>query len=347
MAAAASSIVGGDIITGLIGQQEFNSSMDAAQAARQQALQNYLNINVPDPAQQQLILQRYAATGKLDPEMETAVNQQATQLAGMNQNTQGRSAEIKALEQLSDLSESGGLDAQARQKMQEGISAANTNERGQIGAIQQNAAARGLGGSGTELASELQSTQNDANASNSAGMSAASDAETRALQAMSAEGNLGSTINNQDYNQAAEKARAQDAINRFNAQNSQAVGNTNVTATNQAQASNLANTQAISNANVGVTNQEETANKALLQTQFQNEMGLAGAKANAENGLASGYQAAGTNAANTWSNIGSAVGQGVAAIAKGSGGPSSSPSVPSTPAYKTSDNDDDPNYPTV
>lgn len=340
MAAAATGILGGNLVSAMIGKQEFDESMDAAQRARQQSLQNYLNIHVPDPAQQQLILARYKATGKLDPEMEKAVSQGATDLANMNVNPQGREAEMKALQQLTEVSESGGLDALARQKLQEGINTANTNERGQIGAIQQNAAARGLGGSGTELAAELQSTQNNANASSSAGAQTAADAEQRALSAMTAEGTLGSTINNQDYNQAAERARAQDTINRFNTQNLQTVNNSNVTSRNSAAASNLANQQAVDNANTGVTNQEETSNKALLQSQFNNEMSLASAKANAENGLAAGYQAQGQNAANTWSNIGNAVGQGVAAIAKNSSSSNDgTPSIKSTPGQTTSDND--------
>lgn len=309
-------IVGGSMIAGEIGASQSQSAIAAAQAARQQALQNYLDINVPDPAQQQVILQKYAVTGQLDPQMEAAVSQQATELANMSVNPSGRDAEVQALNQLSQLSQSGGMDAQARQQEEQAIQSANANEAGQMGAITQNFAARGTGGSGAQLAAELQAGQTDANTAYQGGMSAASSAEQRALQAMTQQGQLGSTLNNQDYQQAANTAAAQDTINRFNAQNSQAVENTNVSASNQAQAANLANQQAVANANVGITNQQEVQNKGLLQQQFSNELGLAGGEANAENGVASGDQQQANTTANQWSNIGSAIGQGVAAVGK-------------------------------
>src|SRR6185437_16468176 len=83
---------------------------------------------------------------------------------------------------------------------------------------------------------------------------------------------------------------------------------------------NLANEQAISNANVGISNQQEQYNKGLVQQQFNNEMNLANGEANALNGVASGYAQQGQADANRWSNIGNAVGQGVAAIAKNGSG---------------------------
>jgi hypothetical protein len=333
-------IVGANVAAGLIGNQQSQAALSAAQAARQAALQQYLNINVPDPAEQQVILEQYKLTGKLAPEMEQAVDQKASELQNMQVPTEGRSAEIEALNQMQDLAHSGGMDAQARESMEQGIQRANANMRGQIGAIVQNANARGVGGSGAELAAQLQATQNDANASSEAGMSAASAAELRALQAMSSAGSLGSTLNQQDYNQAAAKAQAQDAINRFNTQNRQSVSNANVAATNQAEAANLANEQAVSNANVGIQNQQEVQNKGLVQQEFNNEMALAGGKANAENGVATGYQNQAQNSANTWANIGNAVGQGVAAIAKNSSGPNTRNSG-SSDSPSVSDNSDD------
>lgn len=318
MPAAGGAIIGGNVVTGLIGMQAQQAGQAAAAQARQQALQEYLNIHVPDPAKQQIILQKFATTGQLDPQMEQAVSQRATELAKTNVSPAGRSAEVDALQEMTNVAHSGGMDAQARQTMEQGLQTANANERGQIGAIEQNAAARGQGGSGVQLAAELQSTQNDANASANAGMSAASGAEQRALQAMTAEGQLGSNLNNQDYTQAAQKAEAQDAINRFNTQNQQGVANTNVQNTNSAAAANLANKQSVANANVGVSNQQEIQNKGLYQQQFNNELNLASGKANAENGVASGATAAGNSTAKSWANIGSAVGQGVAAISKDS-----------------------------
>src|SRR5665213_2783896 len=294
----------GAAMSGYIGMTEQQNAINAANATRQQALQSYLDLNVPDPAQQQIILQKYASTGQLDPQMEQAVTAQATQLANMQVDPQGRSAEVQALQEMSKVASSGGLDAQAQQQQAQATQAANANEAGQVGAITQAANARGTGGSGAQLAAELQGSQTDANTAAASGMSAAASAQQRALQAMTSSAQMGSNLNSADYTQAANKAAAQDAINKFNTQNSQSVNNANTVANNQAQAQNLANTQNLANANVDTSNKQEVANKALVQQQFNNEMAKANGEANAYNGVAAGQQAAGQSAANSWANIG-------------------------------------------
>lgn len=326
MAAAGAAIAGAGLISGIQGQQAQAAAQAQAMQARQQALANYLAVNVPDPAQQKAIYQKYMSTGQLDPAMETAVNQEATRLASINVDPASREAEMNALTKLQDISNKGGLDAQAKQAEYEAANTANTNEHGQQGAIMQNFAARGVGGSGAQLAAALTADQGDANRLASTGEQSASDAEQRALSALTQSGQIGANINSQDYTQAAAKASAQDAINRFNTQNQQQVGNSNVTNANTAAATNLANAQSLSNMNVNTTNKQTDQNIGAVQTGFEDSLQKASGEANALNGVASQATSAGQTAANSWANIGSAIGQGGAAIAKYANSPSSSSS---------------------
>lgn len=324
MAAAGAAIIGGSLISGMMGQQAAAGAEAQAMQARQQALTNYLAVHVPDPAQQKAIYQKYMSTGQLDPQMEQAVNQEATRLASINLDPSSREAELNALTKLQQVSDAGGLDAQAKEKEYQAINTSNANEAGQQGAIMQNFAARGVGGSGAQLAAALSADQGSANRGATAGMQSASDAEQRALQALTQSGQIGATLNNQDYKQASDAAAAQDAINRFNTQNQQTVGNTNTGIFNTAQTTNLANSQNLANKNVDVTNKQTDQNIGAVQTGFENDLQKASGEANALNGVANQANTNAQTAANQWSNIGNAIGQGGAAIAKysnsGSGG---------------------------
>lgn len=312
--------IGGSIAGSLLSAQQSN----AATAAQAAAVQQWLSINVPDPKQQAIELQNYQVTGQLSPQLETAFQQQQSNLKNMSIDPTSRAAEVQALTQMQDLANNGGMDAQAKQQESQAINTSNANEQGQRGAIVQNAAARGVGGSGAQLAAELEASQGDANQAAASGQSAAAAAQQRALQAMTSASTMGSTLNNQDYGQAAAAATAQDAINKFNTQTQQTTSNANTTAENQAQASNLQNAQNISNLNTGVANTEETTNKGLIEKQFQNEEGIASGVANAEKGVASQANTNADNTSSLWGNIGSAISQGAGAIGQAYSGKSTS-----------------------
>lgn len=122
-----------------------------------------------------------------------------------------RAAQLKALSQLGNLSSQGGLDVNAQRDIAASLSQANANERSQRGAIQQNAQARGLGGSGAALAGLLGAEQGNANNASAGALQAGSDARNRALASLSNYANLAGTINQQDFGQRATAAGANDA----------------------------------------------------------------------------------------------------------------------------------------
>lgn len=298
-----------------IGAANGSSDRSAAAAAHQAALQNYLNVNVPDPAQQKLILEKYQQTGQLDPAMEQAINAGPTAQQGIALDPGTRAAQEAALSKLSDITSNNGMDAQEKNQIQMGINQTNANTKGQTDAILQNAAARGVGGSGASLAAELQAGQSGANAASEQAMNAQSMASQRALSALSQQGAQAGAIHSQDYGQALNSANATDAINQFNTRNQNAAMQANTAAQNQAQQYNVQERQNLANQNTGLSNYQQQYNSQLGQQNFNNQMSKANAQANAQNGVANQANYSANTTANQWGNIGAAIAGGATAIA--------------------------------
>lgn len=123
-----------------------------------------------------------------------------------------RNATLSALTQMQDIANQGGMTAIDRSRLQQIKDNAATQARGAREAIAENAAQRGIGGSGFELAQSMlgQQAASDNAARQAIGVNSA--AQERALAAMQASGQLGSQMNQQDM----AKANALDAIKEFN-----------------------------------------------------------------------------------------------------------------------------------
>ena len=124
-----------------------------------------------------------------------------------------RNAQLRALSQMQDVASQGGQDVQSRVAERQAMDTANANERSQRGAIMADAAARGTVGGGQELASKLTAQQGQANRASATGAQAASDARTRALQAMQESGSQAGQIGQSDLS----NQQAQNQIAEFNA----------------------------------------------------------------------------------------------------------------------------------
>jgi hypothetical protein len=79
-------------------------------------------------------------------------------------------------------------------------------------------------------------------------------------------------MENQSFNQQAQVAGAQDAISKFNAQNTQQTNMLNTGARNNAQQLNLQTKQNIANANVDTKNKSQQYNKQLAQQDYDNKL---------------------------------------------------------------------------
>lgn len=300
-------------VSGLIGAADSSGDRRKALEANHQALQAWLNVNVPDPEKQKIFLQNYVNTGKLTPEVEQAYSQGKSQLNGIQVDPGLKSKQLNALDSLSDISKNGGMNLSDQANEQKRVNDINAMDRGKRGAIADSFAARGMGGSGLEMASQLGEAQDATNRANEASLNTTASARQRALDSIMGSGQLAGNMRNQDFGEQKDVAGAQDAINRYNTTNLQSVAQRNTNRQTEANQYNVQNAQDIANRNTGVANQQEIHNKGLYQQNFDNQKSLAGGVANAQNGMANAYSGAADRTAGQWAGAGSAIDHGITA----------------------------------
>jgi hypothetical protein len=271
--------VAAPVIGGILGNNAGNDARDANNKLYQQALAQFAGINVPTIDSMTISPENYLSAGTLSPEMLQAMGLGDTALAGVSTDPRLQSSQMGALQQLQAIASG---NPQAGDMA--GFQLARQNAAGELNAqnnkVLQDMQQRGQGGSGAELLAKLMNNQNSAQMLSNQDMQQAQAMQQARLAALQGQANMATNIRGQDYSEAANLANARDAIAKYNAQNSQNVAATNVNAKNNAQATNLQNAQNISNANTTTQNQAQQYNKQLGQQNFNNQLGLAGAKAN-------------------------------------------------------------------
>lgn len=286
---------------------------ERAANAQQSAVDQLSGVELPDIDKMQLQLEDLVQQGVLTPEQAQAYLVQQSDLNGIQTDPALRQAQMDALSGLQDISNNNGLTAADQAQLSQIKTQEDTASRGAREAILQNAQARGMGGSGIELLQQFQNQQDSATRNSQRDLDVAGMAQNRALQALQQAGQLGGQIQAQDFGQKAQVAEANDAINKFNAQNSQAVNMANVQARNTAAAQNLGEKQRVADSNVGTHNSQQQYNKGLQQQQFENAYRKAGGTAGALQQQAGGYMEAGKNLQQL---IGTAIGTGASAATK-------------------------------
>lgn len=256
---------------------------NAGQSTANAATAELRKISLPDIEQMKVNLEQEVLQGKITPEEAATYLQEASKMADINVDPSLYAAQKSSLSDYGDIIANKGLTAADQAKLGQIASQEQTQQRGAREAILQNAQARGVGGSGMELASQMENQQASATRQSQRDMDVAAIAQQNALSALQAQGQLGGQMQAQQFGQQAQQAQAQDAIAAFNAQNRQNVSNLNVQNRNQAQAANLGAAQTLANQNIATRNLQQTTNKALPQQQFANEVAKAG-------GIASGLQ---------------------------------------------------------
>lgn len=262
-----------DLLTG-------GKSQDA-DAALNEALQQYQN--VPTPTVEQLTLpqlQQYVQAGIMTPEQATAYLQKSNAYDDIQTDPKTTEAEMTALSQLQGVAADNGMTPEMRAQLTSALNTANTNTQGERGSITDALAQRGVSSSLFGPATQMAASGQDAQTANLAGTQAAGQAEQNALTAMTNSGTLAGNINNQEYQQAAQKAAAANAIAQWNAENQTQNSQFNTTNANAAQTANLANAQNISNTNTQNANARTGYNANLPQTVYNDQMqkaaGMAG-----------------------------------------------------------------------
>lgn len=301
---AAGSIIGGK----MSGDAQGDAAAQQMDLARQ-AQANFQNIQAPSVEEQLLQLEQIKYSGNLTPEQEQAIAAKESELKAIQVNPDLRSAQMQSLKKLQDIGNQGGLDAVDRAQLNQIQNQVNNQNASNRASVLQSYAQRGMGGSGLEQAAQLMGSQAASGTAADQGFNVAAQAQQRALQAIQGAGQMGSSMEQQQFGEEAQKAQAQDAINRFNTQNQQDVQGRNVQRANYSQERNLNAQQQIGAQNTALANQQQIANKGLYQSDYNNQLQLAQARANALNRVASAAQAQGNANSNMYSAVGQGVGQ--------------------------------------
>lgn len=292
-AAAGSAIMPGvgTAIGGLIGGITglFSGDGDDQREKQLQMLQQIQaeidSIPLPPIEAQQLVLEKYRQAGVLTPEMEATITQGPSRMEQVSTDPRLKTAQMGVLSKLAQLGEQG-LSAEDRMVFDELTRQTAQQEQARQQGILQNMAARGMGGSGAELAAQLSSSQAAADRQSREGMNLAAQAQKNALNAILQRGSLAGELRSQDFGEQAKIASAADEIARFNAANRQSIEGRNVGARNAAQEFNLRSAQDISDRNVSLSNYQQQHNKQLLQRRFDNQLAKARAKGAASGDIA-------------------------------------------------------------
>jgi hypothetical protein len=265
-------------------------SADSGNALLMQGIKALEQVGVPDPKSMWVQIQNLVQQGVITPEELDTYTQGPSELGKVSLDPNVLQTQLKNLTQLSEIASAGGLDAIGKAKLQEVQDNLRATARGAQGAISEQARAMGVGGSNLDLVQQAIAAQGASNQAAKAGIDAAALAEQNRMAALGQIGTQGATVQGQITGLKTDAAKAQDAINAFNAANAQAVAEKNVAARNAAQATNLQEAQRVSDVNTLQANQEAQRRAALIQQEFENKYKKAA-------GIAGQFQAAGTNQA--------------------------------------------------
>lgn len=303
------------ILGGMFGQDQASGSLQNAENDRKKALSTYLGLELPDIEKMKINPEAYSLAGILTPAQEQALSQGSSLLNGITTDPRlvnSQDSALAALEQYVN----GGMSNADQAAFTLSRNNAASEMQAKQGQILQEMQARGQGGSGAELLSRLTAAQSGTDKLQEAQMQQAVAQQQARMAALSQQGQLSTTMRNQDYGQKSDAARAQDAINSFNTQNAQSTQSRNVNSQNQAQQYNLTNSQNLANQSVQTRNQAQQYNKQLPQQNFNNQVTKANGVAGQYGNMANANAQQGANTAGMYAGIGQGVGTGLASFFK-------------------------------
>jgi hypothetical protein len=204
--------------------------------------------------------------------LQEVITQGPSALSQISTDPQVRAKQMIALEKMAGIADEG-LRPEDEARLEQALQRSRMQERGAREAILQDMQARGTSGSGLELAAQLANQQGAAERARMEALDINALASQRALEALAQSGDMAGQLRGQDWREAAAKAEAQDAIARFNAQQSANVQAANVAAKNEA--AQLAYNTALENAmnQQKVQHMQTEADYGAGQKYYQNVLG--------------------------------------------------------------------------
>lgn len=266
---AASSIVGG------VSQAILQAQAQGANQATIDQLQSMLaKINQPNFNAGMITPEEFKAVGTYNPQVQSYIAQKAPQLVtGQSAEAQqGADTRNTVLQRYADIAKTGS-DAQSQQLQMDASKSAATQAAGTMGAVQNNMAARGLAGGGSELAMKLAAADSSNQANATSSQAVAQSSYQNRLQALSQQGMMGNQIRQEGLGIEGQNANTINSWNQQAQAGQQAVANANTNISNNAQMTNLNTAQGISNANTSAYNNARTSQQGVANNSAQTAFG--------------------------------------------------------------------------
>lgn len=259
-----------------------------ASEALKRAQENFAGIEVPTAAQLSLPeLEKYVQAGILTPAQAKAALQSGNAYNDIKIDPLARESQQKVLGQLAEVSGESGMTPQMQARLTAALDQVQTQEQGANASVLDLMAQRGIPTSLMGTAAQLANNAQQSRSANLAATQAAGQAEQNAIQAMMNEGNLASSMQGQQYKEAADRAAAENAMQQWNAGATNSMAESNANRLQSGNEYNTTNKQNISNANTGTSNQRTQYNAQVPETIFNNKIqkaqgqaGVAGNQAN-------------------------------------------------------------------
>lgn len=299
-------LVGTQVAGGIAGQQAAAKSAAKQQQILEQQYAAIMGIPLPDVQQMKLSSEQLISMGNFSPEEVKMMGELANSAyEGIQTDTRLQQDQNTALDLARERALKG-FSAEDTALLDNYMRQASSQASSQAQTITQDAARRGMGGSGTALAAALQSSQGAANNMSQQALQGAAMRLQQQNQNADLLQRMASSMDQTQYNRQADLAGKRDSISEFNAKLRQDLERTNVGNRNQASLANLAEKQRVADANVALRNRDQAHNKALIQQDYDNALKRASA--------ASGNF---TSRANVEANRGAAEAEGIGKITSG------------------------------
>ncbi len=270
-------------------QQNASSNVEQKDVAAFNALKS------PSTDDLKIQLTRAIVAGEISPAQADTIYQQQSSMRDLQPDPVAAEAQAQSLAKLKAISANGGLDDADRAKLTNIYDTMTQTAKQNIQAVKENAAARGISGSGLDEMAQLQGAQSAQTNANRYYTQAAADAEAAKNKAITDAGTLGATMEGQRFQEGAAKANAQDEINKFNAANANNTAEANAARAQEAAKINQSTAQGVADKNTDIANTQAQANAASQQQAFSDAMDLAKGKSGA-------YSGSGTTTADSTSN---------------------------------------------
>ena len=256
-------------MAGLFGGDAGKKEMKEANALMRDNIARLEAIGIPTIEAQRIALQAPELVGLLEAEIL-----EPSKFAEIAMDPRLQSAQMAALEGITGIAEAGGLDAQTRLNLEEGLARVTGAEQARLQQLKEDPTL----GQGQRLALQSAAIQSAGQSGKNIALQSAAQAQQAKMAALGQQSNMAAAMQGQQLGLAGQKASAADAIAQFNTQQKMGV-----------QSQNLAAKQAIANQASATKNQQEIYNKGLIQQQFQNQMAKATGVTGQQSGLANLY----------------------------------------------------------